>query len=1078
MAGENVIRRDVVQIGFDIEDNPIQELLRLLNGVQSNANNMADSITDATDEIADMANSVNDVTSEFSDMESEMRDVTRVADDLAGSDLNELNDSVEDTTRSARDCEQRLRDVADSIEQVNRSRLSKLPQIIQSSASAARTFVSTLRANVWSTITEGPQRLRDRFRETVEEARRLREEAEETGDALNDAAGKGSGGFTIFKGVVADLISNGIQQLIGATKDFIKETIKVGADFDSSMSEVAAISGATGDELQALRDTAKEYGKSTVFSASESADALKYMALAGWDANQSIDALPGILNLAAASGMDLGAASDMVTDYLTAFNMEADQAAYFADTLAYAQSNSNTTAEQLGEAYKNCAASLNAAGQDMETTTALLSSMANQGLKGSEAGTALSAVMRDMTSKMEDGAIKIGDTAVAVTDAEGNFRDLTDILKDVESATDGMTDGQRASALQATFTEESLKGMNLMLNAGIGEAEDFEKALRDSTGTAQDMADTMNDNLNGDMKNFQSQLEGVRIELYEKLEPALRKGVGFMSTMLSKIGAVANKIVGWATSEKVVNNLKSAFQKAKDAVSPIVDAVGGVIEKIAGFVTSESTINAVKETFEKVKNVVEPIIGIVQQVIDKIAEFVTSEGVINTVKGAFEKVKTTLDNIFDAASKVFTFIKDHLDIILPLIVGIVIAWGAYKAILLITTGVAKAYAAVQAAVNTVMSANPVGIIIIAIGLLIGIIILLIKNWDKVKATATAVLDNIKVGWGMIATWFNTKVITPIVTFFTGLWTKIKTGASNLWTGVKTIFSTVANWVNTNIITPVVTFFTGLWTAITTIVSNIWTSITTVFGTIATWVYDNVISPVVTFFSGLWTSITEIFSNVVSWFSEKFTAAVDAITEVFSTVVEFFTGIWDSIKEIFTTIGTTIGNGIAEAFATVVNAIIDFAESTINGFIRAINAAIGLINEIPGVEISKISELSIPRLAQGGIVDKPTIAQIGEDGKEAVVPLENNLGWIKRITSGVLNAITAPNSSAGSYDRDVITSNNRTFNETNNYNPTFVLNMNGASATDDNKRKVKAWIKEALKETFDDLDKDNMPILEI
>ena len=177
-----------------------------------------------------------------------------------------------------------------------------------------------------------------------------------------------------------------------------------------------------------MEDTARQYGATTVFSASEAAEALKYMSLAGWDAQQSTDALGGVLNLAAASSMGLGEASDMVTDYLSAFGMEANKSTYFADMLAYAQSNSNTTAAQLGEAYKNSAANMHAAGQDVETTTSLLEAMANQGRKGSEAGTTLGAMMRDITAKMDDGAIKIGETSIAVQYASGNFRDMTYIL--------------------------------------------------------------------------------------------------------------------------------------------------------------------------------------------------------------------------------------------------------------------------------------------------------------------------------------------------------------------------------------------------------------------------------------------------------------------------------------------------------------------------------------------------------------------------------------------------------------------------------------------------------------------------
>ena len=311
--------------------------------------------------------------------------------------------------------------------------------------------------------------------------------------------------------------------------------IKVGSDFESAMSNVAAISGATGDDLQMLKDTAQEMGATTQFSATEAANALSYMALAGWDANQSASALPGVLNLAAASGMELASASDMVTDYMSAFGMSCEQSGYFADMLAYAQSNANTTAELLGESYKNCAANMAAAGQDVETTTSLLAMMANQGLKGSEAGTALAAVMRDLTAKMSDGAIKIGDTSVAVQDANGNYRDLTDILQDVESATNGMGDAEKAAALSSTFTADSIKGLNLILNAGVSNAADFENQLRNSGGTAENMANVMNDNLAGAMKSLQSRAEAFGIAIYESFSVQLKDAVNAAADALGSL---------------------------------------------------------------------------------------------------------------------------------------------------------------------------------------------------------------------------------------------------------------------------------------------------------------------------------------------------------------------------------------------------------------------------------------------------------------------------------------------------------------------------------------------------------------
>lgn len=317
-----------------------------------------------------------------------------------------------------------------------------------------------------------------------------------------------------------------------------KSAYDVNKAFQTSMSNVQALSGATGQDLQNLTNLAREMGATTQFSASECADALGFMALAGWDAQQSMDGLPGVLNLAAASGMELADASDMVTDYLSAFGEGADQAGRMADVLAYAQAHSNTTTAGLGEAFKNCAANAHAFGLDIEQTTALIGKLSDQGLKGSEAGTALTAVMRDITQKMKNGKIQIGQTAVSVQDSNGNFRDMTDILGDVEKATNGMGDAQKNAALMGTFTADSIKALNILLNTGSGNIKDFEKALRGSDGAAKEMADTMNDNLEGDLKSMHSAIAECYLTMMKKLDPVLRlivQGITKLAQGFSKI---------------------------------------------------------------------------------------------------------------------------------------------------------------------------------------------------------------------------------------------------------------------------------------------------------------------------------------------------------------------------------------------------------------------------------------------------------------------------------------------------------------------------------------------------------------
>lgn len=352
-------------------------------------------------------------------------------------------------------------------------------------------------------------------------------------------------------------------------------SVKTAADFESSMSNVQALSGATGSELEQLSNLAKEMGANTQFSASEAADALGYMALAGWDTQQSMNALPGVLNLAAASGMGLAEASDLVTDYLSAFGEEADQAGRMADVLSYAQANSNTTTAGLGEAFKNCAANANAFGLDIEQTTALIGKLSDQGLKGSEAGTALSAVFRDITQKMKDGNITIGKTKIAVQDANGNYRSMTDILRDVENATDGMGDAQKNAALMSTFTSDSLKALNILLQTGSGNIEDFEKELRNSSGTAEEMANIMNDNLNGQITALKSALEGAAIAIGEALLPMIKGLVSVLQGALNWFNGLND---GVKTTIVTVGLVVAAIGPLLLILGSLASAIGNLIE--------------------------------------------------------------------------------------------------------------------------------------------------------------------------------------------------------------------------------------------------------------------------------------------------------------------------------------------------------------------------------------------------------------------------------------------------------------------------------------------------------------------
>lgn len=775
--------------------------------------------------------------------------------------------------------------------------------------------------------------------------------AEDLGDAVEDAgksADNATGGFTVFKGALANLVANVITSAVDKMKELVSNTIEVGQTFQSSMAKVQAISGATDEDLQLLTETAKKFGSTTKFSASESADALGYMALAGWDAKTSASALGGVLNLASASGMELAHASDMVTDYLSAFGMQADQSAYFADLLAYAQGNANTSAEQLGEAYKNCSANLASAGQDIETTTALLSMLANQGLKGSEAGTALNAIVRDMTSKMKEGKIAIGDTLIEVQDAEGNFRDLTEILKEVESATDGMGTAQKASALQSTFTADSIKGLNLILNAGVTSAEDFEDALRNSTGTAEKMAGVMNNTLAGDMTALNSQIEGVQISLYEKFEPALRKGVEALSKLVDVVSWLIDNSDGVVTAITAMATAVGTYVAYTTALKVMKDGWTALTLVTKAQTIAQTALNAVMSA--------NPIGIVIALVAGLVAGFIVlwnkSEAFRNFFIGMWENIKEVVAVAWESITGFFTSAWDNLTSM----------WSN------VTTFFSGLWDGIKGVFSSVADWINTNVFQPIVNYFKPVIDFYRTAFEIIFQLAEGCWILIKTAWENVSTWFNDTVITPVVGFFTGLWDGIKESASNAWEFLKSVWNAVSSWFNTTVVTPVSNFFKNMWNNLKTGASN------------------------------AWNGIKNAFAPVAEWFKSVFTKAWTNVKNVFSTGGKIFSGIKEGIESAFKNVVNAIIRGINKVIAIPFNAINNMLDKIRNVSIAGIEPFSKLI--------SRFNVPQIPLLAKGGIVDGATFVA-GEDGKEAIIPLERNTGWISRVAQEIAQILETP-----------------------------------------------------------------------
>ena len=724
-------------------------------------------------------------------------------------------------------------------------------------------------------------------------------------EEVESSAKKADDGFTMFKATLANLAADAIMRAVDGIKNLAGNVIELGQNFTSTMSEVSAISGATGEDFEKLEACAREYGATTVFSASNAAEALKYMSLAGWDADQSTSALGGVLNLAAASGMELGAASDMVTDYLSAFAMEAGDAAYFADLLSYAQSHSNTTAEALGEAYKNCAANLNAAGQDVETVTSLLEGMANQGYKGSEAGTAMAAIMRDITNGMKDGAIKIGKTSVAVMDAQGNFRDLTDILTEVEAATNGMGDAERAVALSSTFTADSTKGLNLILNEGMDKIAGYEEELRGASGSAEEMANIMNDNLSGDVAAMNSAFEELGLKIYDALESKLRAGVQFITNgvipaiewlgghipevtiAVSGLGAVI-AAMNWGTISSKIAMVKGALVKlaaALGGVSLPAIAIIAVITAVALAFTNlwknnEEFRNKITAIWDGIKAKFDEFgQGIVDRLNALGFEFEDITEVIKAVWDGFcEVLAPIFEGVFQQISNILSEALDILTGLFDIFAGIFTGdWD------MVWQGVQEVFGAVW-----------------------DFVVATFENWIS---TFTSLADT-------VLGWFGTDWET--------VWTNVKTFFSDTWNAISSFFS--------GILTGIKTFFTDTWNAIVSFFSGILSGIySSVTGTM-TEIHDT--------FTNIWDSITGFLSGAWETIKNIVTVGIMAVKEIISAAFQIITlpfrFIWENCKDtvlsIWETIKSVIGekiDAVKEKITTVTTAISNVASAAWN-----------------------------------------------------------------------------------------------------------------------------------------------------
>ena len=843
---------------------------------------------------------------------------------------------------------------------------------------------------------------------TEQELERLAKEAananaalnklDSVGQTLQDVGNKMAGvGKTLTTNVTTPIVA------IGAA------AVKTTADFDAQMSKVQAISGATGDEFDALREKAREMGAKTKFSASEAGAAFEYMAMAGWKTGDMLDGIEGIMSLAAASGEDLATTSDIVTDALTAFGLTAKDSGHFADILAAASSNANTNVSMMGETFKYAAPIAGALGYTAEDTALAIGLMANAGIKSSQAGTSLRKMMTELTGEIKISGDAIGDVVIQTTNADGSMRSFNDIIMDCRDAFSKLSESEKANTAEALVGKTAMSGFLAIMNASEADLNKLSSAIDNCDGSAEQMAATMQDNLNGQITILKSALQELAIQIGDALMPTVRNIVAKVQEFVEKLQQMDE---GTRNTIIKIAAFAAAIGPVLLVVGKLTSGVGGAMKSIASMSKSVLTfVNQAKLGVGAGGKLASAIAGIgpvgwaiIAVVAALTAAFVSlwknNEEFRNNMIAIWDGIKAKFEAFGQAITDRLNALGFDFENITEVLKAV---WDGFCAVLAPVFETAFNY--ISVVLGTVLDVL-VGLFDVFAGIFTG-------NWDQawngvkevfsgywegIKGAFSVVLDGLKNLADVFLGWFGTDwdtVWSGIKEFFVSTWNSIKQFFSDTWNGIKETF-------------------TSVWTAISDTVSSVWETIKNVVQVGIMFIQElfSAAFQILTVpFQFIWQNCKDAVTEAWETIKAKVSAAIEAIKTTLETV---WTAIWTVLSPIIETIKT----GISTAWENIKTTVTTIADGIKNALSTAWNAIKSIITPIvDGIKTGVTTAWNTMKTTISSVMDgiKTKVSSVWDGIKSTVS------GAVDSVKNGISNGFNAAKSTVSNIFSSIKTS---------------------------------------------------------